>query len=179
MTPDLRAVLTPLCAVFEKQQIRYAVIGSYAVAAWGPIRATQDIDLFCSLSDVTRLVNALDDAGYRLEHRIGDPDDPIASVVRIAAPANSDVFEIDVLSGIRGAPADLLDRVRWIQLHDLRLPVASPEDTIVLKLIGGSAQDLADASGIIQTRETQLSVPLIRKLCPPSLEARLADLLRP
>jgi hypothetical protein len=155
MTQDLREVLTPLSAVFESHQIRYAVIGGYAVAAWGPIRATQDIDLFCSLPDVSRLVKALGDAGYRPEHRLGDPEHPVASVVRIAATGCDDLFDIEVLSGIRGAPARLLDRVRWIQLRDLRLPVASPEDTIVLKLIGGSAQDLADASGIIRAQGTR------------------------
>lgn len=177
MAPGLREALAPLAAVFQAERIRYAVIGSYAVAAWGPIRATQDIDIFCAFSDVNRLIVALVNAGLKLEYRTGAPEDPIASAIRIEAPSPVKLFEIDILSGIRGAPDGLLERVRWISLQDLCLSVASPEDTVVLKLIAGSPQDLADASGIIRVQGPQLSVPLIQELCPPGLEDRLNDLL--
>ncbi len=178
MAQDLREVLAPLAAVFEAERIRFAVIGAYAVAAWGAIRATQDIDLFCSLSDVARLVRALGEAGLQPEHRTGDQEDPIASVIRIPPPSPNELFEVDILSGIRGAPAGLLDRVRWVQLQDLRLPVSSPEDTVVLKLIGGSPRDLADATGIIGAQGKRLSIQLVRELCPEGLEESLNELLK-
>ena len=47
----LSALLKPLDSILKKCQIRYAVIDGYAVAAWGEVRATRDVDLLCATGD--------------------------------------------------------------------------------------------------------------------------------
>jgi hypothetical protein len=45
---SLADLLRQIDAIFKNCRIPYAVIGGYAVAAWGEERATRDIDLFCA-----------------------------------------------------------------------------------------------------------------------------------
>jgi hypothetical protein len=74
----LRDLIAPIDELLRQERIRYAVIGGYAVAAWGEVRATQDLDLLCSLADVSRLVKRLERAGLRFDQRTGDRSKEIA-----------------------------------------------------------------------------------------------------
>ena len=176
---NLRDVLAEIDALMKLCQIEYAVIGGYAVAAWGEIRATRDVDLLCSAKDLDTLKAALKKADMRFEHRGGDPDDPISDVIRIEVGTGSELYEIDVLSGIREAPAGIFERSRPVQIQGLAIPVASPEDTIILKLLGGSARDIHDARSILRTQEGRLSLSMIRQLCPGPLKGLLESLMKP
>src|SRR5512138_3839142 len=144
-----------------RENLRYALIGGYAVAVWGEIRATQDIDLLCSPGDIKRLAGALNRACLKFEHRSGDTDDPIAEVVRIDLGDALFPFEVDVLAGIRGAPAGILERCVRISIEGHSVPVASAEDLIVLKLLAGAARDLEDARSIVQVHRNRLDTPLL------------------
>jgi len=174
----LRDVLAPIDELMRRHGIRYAVIGGYAVAAWGEVRATRDIDLLCGAGDLSALTSALREAGTEFEHRVGDIDDPISDVIRIRTGTRSAPYELDFLAGIRGSPPGLLERAREVILDDLAIPVASPEDMILLKLLGGSARDLDDARGIIRHQSGSLELALIRRLCPQSLSLTCEALLK-
>ncbi len=173
---NLRDVLAPFLGILERRGISYAIIGGYAVAAWGKLRATRDIDLLCSPGDLNLLKSSLKEAGITFEHRVGDLEDPISDVIRIDAGSQEDICEIDVLAGIKGAPRDLLKRARTIQIEELPVQVASPEDTIVLKLLGGSALDIEDARGILRVQKQNINASLLEQICPPHLKDALADL---
>lgn len=176
---NLRDVLTPIDGLMKRHRIRYAVIDGYAVAAWGEVRATRDLDLLCSAKDIETLKIALSQSKLDFEHRAGDADDPISDVIRIQVGTTSAPYEVDFLAGIRGAPMGLLDRSREVPLGDLEVPVASPEDMIILKMLGGSARDLDDARSIIRTQQGKLGLALIRRLCPEILRQTCETLLIP
>jgi hypothetical protein len=57
------------------------------------------------------------------------------------------------------------------------VPVASPEDVILLKLRAGSPRDLADAESIVRVQGDNLARPLLEAICPPDLTGALARLL--
>jgi predicted nucleotidyltransferase len=174
----LKDLLAPLEELFKREQIGYAVIGGYAVAVWGEIRATRDIDLLCNAADMGLVVTALRKAGMGFERRTGDLDDPVSEVVRIEMSSEGSAYEIDVLAGIRGAPRGIVDRARQVPLEGFVLPVSSPEDTIVLKLLAGSHRDMEDALGIIRLQSGRMDLALLRDLCPPDLRSTLDSLLR-
>ena len=174
---NLREVLAPIVGLLERTRVAYAIIGGYAVAAWGELRATRDVDLLCNAKDVDLLKSELKTAGLDFEHRIGDSDDPISDVIRIHVGSADDIYEIDVLAGIKAAPAGLLQRSRTVQIENLALKVASPEDMIILKLLGGSALDIEDARGILRVQNQSIDHTLLGQICPNSLKSALADLL--
>jgi len=176
---NLRDVLARIDGLLKRCGIEYAVIGGYAVAAWGEVRATRDIDLLCGAEDLDTLKHALTESGVHFEHRVGDPDDPISDVVRIELGESGELYELDVLFGIREAPAGILERSRPVQIQDLTIPVASPEDTIILKLLGGSARDIDDARSVLSTQRGRIDLSLIRQLCPEPHKPILERLVKP
>jgi predicted nucleotidyltransferase len=173
---NLSDIIRPLDTILKNCHIPYAVIGGYAVAAWGEERATRDIDLFCA-GDSRALLKALENKFFQFEHRVGDWDDPISEIIRIDMGADASPFEVDVIIGIRNAPSGILNRIRTLNLEGLAIPVASPEDMILLKLLGGSARDIEDAKSIVRTQRDKLDVELMRRLCPESNKSNLEALL--
>ena len=163
-------------AIFLKLQIPYAVIGGYAVAAWGEERATRDIDLLC-LCDSREIIRTLKEDHLQFEHRLGDWEDPISEVIRIDMGDINSPLEIDIIIGIKNAPIGILSRIRKLNIEGLTIPVASPEDVVLLKLLAGSARDLEDARSIIQIQSSKLDVDLMRQICPQSHKGALEKLL--
>lgn len=173
---SLADLLRPIDTIFKNCQAPYAVIGGYAVAAWGEERATRDIDLLCK-GDSRGIIEALRNEHLEFEHRTGDWDDPISEVIRIEAGETDDIFEVDILFGIKNAPAGLFDRIRILNIEGLALPVTSPEDMILLKLLGGSPRDLEDAKSIVQIQRNKLDSELMKRLCPNNSKSLLEELL--
>jgi predicted nucleotidyltransferase len=178
MTARLSDLLGPFDRLLRACGIPYVLIGGYAVAAWGTVRATQDVDLLCETADAKRLADLLTASGYRTDYRVGDPDDPVSAVVRVEVALGDALHRLDFLSGIRGAPPGIIERARKVTLDGVDLPVASPEDMVILKLLAGSARDLEDARGIVLTQGPGLSRELLRSLCPPALWDGLESVLR-
>ena len=136
------------------------------------------MDLLCNAADLGVLVEGLAAAGLRFERRTGDLDDPVSEAVRVEVAGEEGIYEVDILAGIRGAPPGIVERTRRVALESLVLPVASPEDTLVLKLLAGSPRDLDDARGIIRLQKGRLDLGLLRDLCPPHLGPSLQALLQ-
>ena len=163
-------------AIFANRQIPYAVIGGYAVAAWGEERATRDVDLLC-LNDSQKIIKALQEENLQFEHRCGDWEDPISEVIRIDFSDQDSPFEVDIVIGIKNAPVGIFDRIRKLTIEDLSIPIASPEDMVLLKLLAGSARDLEDARSILQIQGTRLDLNLMKQICPQNHKDALKKLL--
>ncbi len=170
-------ILASLDELLRQKQIPYVVVGGYAVAVWGELRATRYIDLLCDAGDLSLLAEALAEAQFRFERRTGDLDDPVSEVVRIDVAAEGGTYEVNILAGIRGTPPGIIERARPIKLEGVHLPVASPEDTIILKLLAGSPWNLDDARGIIRLQKGRLDLSILRVFCPPDLASTLETLL--
>ncbi|MFQ5760364.1 MAG: hypothetical protein ACE5HM_05250 [Acidiferrobacterales bacterium] len=80
---SLDEILRLLDRTFQQHEIRYAIIGAYAVAAWGNLRATRDINLLAEPPNVERLEQALATAKLDFEIQTGDSTDPILRVYRV------------------------------------------------------------------------------------------------
>ena len=173
----LQDLVMPLDRILKREGIAYAIIGAYAVAAWGEVRATRDIDLLCDEADLDRLKAALAKAKLVHEHRTGDAQDPVKDVVRIQISLDGTLYEIDVLFGIRSAPPRIVDRSRVVELEGLSLKVASPEDLIILKLLAGSARDFEDALSIMRIQKHRIDRTLLQDLCPDSIAVALRRLM--
>lgn len=174
---NLAEIFVQVDRLFSSGNIPYAVIGGYAVAVWGEIRATQDIDVLCSPADIKRFTSGIMLSGQRFEHRSGDVDDPISDVVRIEFGDPASPCAIDVLAGIRGAPPGILERRLTITVEGHPIPVVSAEDLIVLKLLAGSTRDLEDARSVAHMNGNLLDIPLLRRLGPAQLNKELEAIL--
>ena len=130
----------------------HCLIGAAALAAHGVSRSTRDLDLLvvgpAALEDATWAT--LEAAGVSVDVRRGEPDDPLAGVVRLEAAEES---AIDVVVGRAAWQRSVVERARPVQLDDLELPVAEAPDIILLKLYAGGPQDLWDIQQLLDTAE--------------------------
>jgi hypothetical protein len=150
--------------------IQFALIGGLAVAAWGVIRATQDIDVLAN-SDPTPLVNTrlrnelkdfLDRNGCQTEWRVGDADDPIPLLLRVNLPQIFGDIGADILWAHKHWQQEALQRSVAIEVLNRRVNILHPEDLILMKLDAGGPQDLFDVEQMLSAPLPQLNIERLK-----------------
>lgn len=147
LTPDMR----DLIALFEKHEVRYMVVGGFAVNYYGYVRTTQDIDLlvYPSPGNAARVMRALFEFGFG---GAGIPQELFerpGSAVHLGEEPN----RIDLLTHLKGIDNDALfsSPVRT-QLDDCPASMISFEHLIAAKTASSRARDLADAEELLKSR---------------------------
>lgn len=125
--------------------VDHALIGATALAVHGVSRSTMDQDLLAldrRVLDDTFWAAIAD--GTAIDVRRGDPDDPLAGVVRIHRPGERDV---DVVVGRHAWQHATLQRA--ISVGDQGLRVVDAADLVLLKLYAGGSQDRWDIEQLL------------------------------
>ena len=135
--PELTAALGPVLQTLQSLGVRHYVGGSIASSAHGVARASVDADLVAELrpEHAQRLIDALQDAYYVPDARIRDA---------IARRTSFNVIHLDTMLKVdvfvsKDRPYDrrAMERSRVESsgtAGDLRMPLASAEDTVLAKL---------------------------------------------
>ncbi len=140
LNPDYLDILS----AFEEEGVRYLLVGAYALAVHGHVRATGDIDLWVETSEdnAARTMVALERFGAPL-HQIEVRDFVTPGVVFQIGVAPR---RIDILTTI-----DAVDfGAAWpereeVEVAGLRVPVISRRHLLQNKKATGRARDRADA----------------------------------
>jgi hypothetical protein len=151
--PDdpILARLATISAALRDQRVPHAVIGGLALAAWGPPRATFDID-FLVPGDETTL------EAVRTAARTAALDQVRRKVIaferirllRMAAVEGDAVITVDFVIVADEVSSEMLRRVQVARLGENSVPVASPEDIVLLKSLRSSDQDRVDIRGLAE-----------------------------
>jgi len=164
---------------FDALHVRWLVGGSVASSILGLPRATLDIDLVADLrgAHVTALHDALVSDYYV------DPDTmrwAVSTRRSFNAIHQASMIKVDVFcAGNDPLTRKELDRRVFLDLEVGRVPICSPEDIILQKLIwwreaGGSERQWRDAIGVVQVRDAALDRSYIEA---HAAEHGLADLV--
>jgi hypothetical protein len=147
-------------AYLGARRVKCALIGGEALAVHGIARATLDSDLLVARPDVLRAAfwSALSPRAA-VEARAGDPDDPLAGVVRIRR-GNA---QTDVIVG-RPWVRRMLDRSIRLRVASEQLPVVDRADLILLKLFAAGPQDLLDVRLLLESGDPELAEQIERRL---------------
>lgn len=125
---DFEQVFKALLGEFDRSQIRYAVIGGFAVAVLGLARATVDLDLLVHGDDLGRLQAILAGFGYR----------QLASTQNVSRYIHPDASwgALDILHAFRRPSVQMLERARVLPIFSgtQTIRVVQPEDAIGLKV---------------------------------------------
>jgi hypothetical protein len=144
---DLRRVL----AAFERHGVRYALVGSMAMAAHGLARATEDIDFFVSPDEenIQRIRQALFDAyGDESVFDISAEDLAGAYPVVRYGPPGADTFTIDLIGRLGDAYSFDDIEAGPVEVGDLTARVATPHMLYVMKRDTLRPQDHVDAQAL-------------------------------
>jgi len=145
----------------------YMLIGELAVGVWSAPRATKGCDLSVRvLTSADALREALADAG--LEVARGDLARAHAAgeAVRLRRRGQADEpVVVDLLFATTPFEIEALGRRRSLRVLGVELPVATPEDLVVFKLIAGRPQDLADAHMLLDLHRSDFDLDRVRRWC--------------
>jgi predicted nucleotidyltransferase len=144
LAENLNGKFLEMARLFEHHGVKAMLIGAYAVAAFGHVRNTKDIDFWVEASpeNAARVLAALTDFGavgnFSLE-KLSRED----NIVHLSG----DGWAIDILTGVRWPKfVACYERAISTQLSGVTLKVVSLEDLIVMKKYAGRPQDLADVA---------------------------------
>lgn len=125
------------------EDVKFLLVGAYALAVHGYPRATKDIDFFvwASPENATSLLHALNRFGAPIKDLSVNDFVSEGTVLQIGAGPR----RIDILTRIDGVKfAEAYARRLTVRLEGLEVPVISREDLIANKRASGRPQDLAD-----------------------------------
>jgi hypothetical protein len=159
---DFKEVLTVLIKKFEQQNIRYALIGGFAMGLWGMGRSTVDIDFLVYRDDMEKVNTIMTGLGYECKYQT-------ENVSQYISPLK--VFgEVDFLHAFREASLDMLQRAEKKKVfEELIINVLRPEDLIGLKLQAiknnpeRKQQEMNDILFLVDTYKDKMDWALIER----------------
>jgi hypothetical protein len=147
--------LTTIIGRLEKAKAQrlvdqYALIGGFAVSAWGIPRATHDLDFALALGS--------DDPANLGEHLLaefhqGEPDDPLRGVYQTCINIENRSVPVQLVLLPTFWDSIIFHEVELLTIFDCTVPVVSWQSLILLKLYAGGPQDLLDAQQILTVRQ--------------------------
>jgi predicted nucleotidyltransferase len=148
---DLHPDFRDLLAEFARFEVRYVLIGGYAVGHHAKPRATKDLDL---------LISAEGDNRERVAAALSAFGAPATVVQAAATQGPTEVIylgvepvRIDILCSADGIdPERAIARADSLRLDDLVIPVIALDDLIANKRAAARTRDLADAEMLERVR---------------------------
>ncbi len=140
---DLREFI----ALLNSHDVRYVVVGGYAVAYHGYPRATGDIDLFVEVSqeNARKLIAVLGEFGFA-SLGLTETDFLVPeSIIQLGYPPN----RIDLVTSISGVTfADAWERRIGCHVEGLTMFVVDKQTLMANKAASGRPKDLADLDAL-------------------------------
>ncbi len=175
---DFKKVLQGLLEGFDKRQIRYALMGGFALGLWGVPRATVDIDFLVTLDDMGKVHDIVSSLGYERKYHS-------ENVSQYTSP-HAVFGEVDFIHAFREASLGMLQRAEKKEIFGGRrtINVLVPEDIIGLKSQAmannptRTAVDLADIESLMDLYGSNLDWARIEEyfdlfdMSPLALELR-------
>jgi len=125
---DFEKVLGLLLKDFEKEDVRYSMIGGFGLGALGIMRATMDLDFLVDHKDLGKIREIMNKYEYNCVYESENVSQYVSELK---------VFgEIDFLHAFRNKSLAMLDRAKTVAVFGgrLKIRVLMPEDIIGLKL---------------------------------------------
>jgi hypothetical protein len=162
--PALLDALRGLQEVLSREGLRWYVFGAQAVVLYGQPRLTADLDvtLEATLEQAVPLLVSLREYGF--ESRAPDAEGLLRRARVLALVHRPSGFAIDIVVAGPGLEEEFLSNRRLVAVGgDLEVPVISPEDLVVTKILAGRPKDLEDVRGILREQGASLDLERSRR----------------
>jgi hypothetical protein len=159
------SLLARVSEVLTAQGIPHVLVGASALTIHGVNRSTIDVDLFTvdRACLEPRMWDVLAAEGVSVEVRKGDPDDPLAGVVRFEAAPE---LPLDVVVGKYQWQRKAIERAEEGAFLGVEIPVLRAVDLILLKLYAGGPQDAWDIQQLLTGPERDSLIAGVEKELP-------------
>ena len=151
--PELDDALFTLSSWLTENGIGHMVIGGFAVTVWGEPRFTRDLDVTVSVpaDKFAQTVNRISSRFVSLSQ------DPVkfATETRVL-PIMVESVPAALIFAALPYEEDAIARAHQIQLRNGAVPVCSPEDLILHKIVSQRPRDHEDIEGVFRYRHREL-----------------------
>ncbi len=157
------ALLADLAAVMRRRRLRWYVFGAQAAVAYGRPRMTGDVDVTVDLKqeEPHMLLDELSSAGFAL--RIDLSEDFLRESRLLPLVHTPTAMPVDLVIAGSSLHAEFLARRRFVDIGGLRVPMLSPEDLVVTKILAGRPKDIEDVRGVL-LEQPRLNIESVREL---------------
>jgi len=125
---DFEKVLEILIDEFEREKIRYALIGGFAMGALGILRATMDLDFLVDSRDLLKIERIMKRYDYNCVFKTENVSQYVSDL---------NIFgEVDFLHAFRKISLSMIKRSKEVPIFEgkFKIRVLNPEDIIGLKV---------------------------------------------
>ena len=125
---DFKTVLSLILNAFQEENVRYGLIGGFAMGALGISRATVDLDFLLRRDDLSKVDKIMKANGYECVFKSENVSQYVSEVKIFG--------EVDFLHAFRKVSIAMLERAKELDIFEgkLKIRVLRPEDIIGLKL---------------------------------------------
>jgi hypothetical protein len=163
MRSPVAELLADLSAAFDSAGAMWYLFGARAAIVHGVARFTADVDVTVrppETMSTAALVAVLE--RHRFRPRVSDPDffERTRVVPFVHTPTTR---PLDVVLAGPGLEERFFERASVRLIEDVRVPVASAEDVILMKMLAGRPKDIEDVVAIAAAQQETLEVGYIRE----------------
>jgi hypothetical protein len=158
----LDEVLVAVAAALREGTSRWYLFGAQAATLWGRPRLTADVDITAAIpaDHLDDFIKIMQRRGFKLcfdDRELMDRSRVVPFL------HDSTGIPVDVVLAGPGLEEEFLARAIEIEIEGTIVPVISPEDLIVTKVLAGRAKDIEDVRGVLRERGASLDITRIRK----------------
>jgi hypothetical protein len=146
-----------------ERDLRWYLFGAQAAIVWGSPRLSADVDVTAAIDPATvdSFIEAMRQHGFDLV--FADPD--FVERTRVLPFVHRGThMPLDVLLAGPGLEDDFLGRTISVDVGGTRIPVISPEDLIITKVLAGRPKDIEDVRNVIHEQRASLDAERIRRI---------------
>ena len=157
-------LLESAARAIEKSCDGWYLFGAQAVIIWGRPRLTSDVDVTIQLRSghLADFLRDMQTEGFSL--RVPDPEPFLARTRVIPFLHTSTQMPLDIVLAGPGLEESFVQRAITVPIEGLAVPVASPEDLIVMKILAGRPKDLEDVRSVLTEQSGNVDVRYMRSV---------------
>lgn len=160
---DFKLVIEKLLSAFKEHNVRYALMGGFALGIWGGSRSTVDLDFLVYRDDMEKVHKIMTGLGYESHQHTENVSQYISPLKVLGG--------IDFVHAFREASVGMLQRAveKNIFGDKLKVKTLTPEDIIGLKLQGvynnpaREKVDIADIEMLVSLHGKNLDWELVER----------------
>src|SRR5436309_8162244 len=159
MPPKRRSlddVLRTAEGVLRASRVEHVFVGGVTVLAFGIPRTTTDVDVIAAIEarQIPKIVAGFQKSGFFVSAQ--DLHDALTEGGHVTVQDNRSTYRIDLVPASTAAHRETLRTRRHVAWRRLRLPMAAPEHTIVMKLRWGRGEGVEGDVCMCVRRESSL-----------------------
>lgn len=163
---NLLKLLRKILKLSKQADAEFMLMGGLAVSVWGNPRATYDLDgvIRLDLTAVPEFLKSASETGLAY-----DRNRPVKSIRGLSfitltySTRGKRVLLVDLFLARGDFMKTALLRKRRVKVLGIEIPVISPEDLILQKLLSGRTRDIEDAYEILLCQKGKLDIGYLKK----------------